>query len=123
MGDMPAAFQQVLNHVATILLEVSAGTSVAGSRFDDVNKNLHIALKMLGKTWDEFWTTTAVRPDTKRFTTLKVAVEETLQAATTAFGTAPTQEETQLLATLWTAKYQLDALDSLWPMRFAEWDD
>jgi hypothetical protein len=123
MADMPADFQKVLDHVATLLTEVSSGVSVAGPRFDDVNKNLYIALRMVGKTWDEDWTTTALMSDAKRFTTLKGAVEETLRVAPTAFGTSPSQDETQLLAKLWLAKYQLDALDSLWPMRFAEWDD
>jgi hypothetical protein len=123
MADMPRDFEQVLNHVATVLLEVSTGTSVAGARFDDVNKNLYMALKMLGKTWDEDWTTTALMPDAERFTTVKGAVEETLRAATKVFGATPSQDETQLLAKLWTAKYQLDALDASWPMRFAAWDD
>lgn len=123
MADMPADFQKVLNHVASLLMDVSKDISVAGERFDEVNKNLYIALRMLGKTWETDWTTTAVMKDAERFTTLKSAVEKSLPAMSNALGTKPAEDETQLLAKLWLAKYQLDALDSLWPMKIAEWDD
>ncbi|HET6522456.1 MAG TPA: hypothetical protein VFG47_21920, partial [Geminicoccaceae bacterium] len=119
-ADMPTGTQYVLDSIASVLLGVSRQTSIGGARFDDLNKNLDTALRMLGKTWEDDWTKTAAMTDAERFVALKAAVDRAVASMNSIFGAKPADDERQMLAMLWVAKNQLAALHDVWPMRFEE---
>ena len=114
--NAPAGFQSVLDAIASALSEVSRNVSVGGPRFQEINKNLDVALRMLGKNWEIDWAKTAVMTDAERFNKLKSAVDEMIMSMHKVFGTQPAGNERQILAMLFTVKYQLEALQDLWPV-------
>ena len=118
--NMPAGFRPVLDAAASTLINISRSISVGGERFRDINKNLDVALSMLGKTWEPGWAKVAAMTDAERFKALKAAVDRTIVSMNNVFGTQPAGGERQILAMLWTVKHQLDALHEVWPLRFEE---
>ena len=118
--DMPAGFQSVLDVAGSTLMNISRSISVGGPRFQDIDKNLDVALSMLGKTWEPDWTKVAAMTDAERFEALKAAVDRTIVSMHHVFGAQPVGEDRQILAMLWTVKHQLDALHDLWPLRFEQ---
>jgi hypothetical protein len=115
--DTPPDFKDFLDSHASQLLRIWRYTSENGPAFYEVNKQILLALTMLGKpivstTLEADWSKWAVKSDVERFFALKTAIAQALR-------TMPAKER-ESLDSLQSILDQLNELYEVWPSQLEE---